>query len=307
MLVFVLFVFFQVQIGVFGQAATLTAPDTLEIGKSDLSMRCEISDVTGISDITSIQFYRDARATLGSEESKIVSVDYNRTISGSVVQWQDSTLESRGSAFGYLDTVQSTVLELNLTNTECNDSSTYRCTAYVMTPGGVAVLNDEKMIDAIASPSQMNPIMATAVSGTINENGLVTNETTLNITCSGSVGSPAGNIRWCWKQEDGTYQEVTSAVTEFPAMASGNCEFKRTSTLVYNVTDADTMTMFVCEVNGTYACGGAPYKSEFSITTEPKSSGVTPASGAGRFQLMLIPEEDDVYFNKPDQKLEQTS
>ncbi|XP_033757858.1 uncharacterized protein LOC117340218 [Pecten maximus] len=277
MLFLILFTSFQVQTGVFTQTVSLSAPDSFEIG-ADLSLRCEITDGTGLSDINSIQFYR--YASVGSEETKIVSVDYNRTIDGSVVQWQDATLESRGTAAGYLDSVMSASLELNLTRTECNDSSTYRCTAYVLTSGGVDVLNDDKSIGAIASPTEMNDVTATAITGTISESGVVTNETILNITCSGSVGSPAGNIRWCWKQEGTTYQEVTSGVTEYAAMATGNCQLERSSTLEYNVTDADTMTTFLCEVNGTYACGGATYKSEFSITTEQASPDDGGASGA---------------------------
>ncbi|XP_021358057.1 uncharacterized protein LOC110453439 [Mizuhopecten yessoensis] len=278
--IFILFALSLVQTRVYGQMVSLSAPATLDIGQADLSLRCEFSDTTGISDVNSIQFYRDASASMGSEESKIVSVDYNRTISGSVVQWQDHQLELRGSASGYLDTVMSANLELNLTNTECNDSSTYRCTIYVTTSGGIDILNDEKTIDAITPPSGMDAITATAITGTINDKGVVTNETTLNITCSGSVGSPAGNIRWCWKQNDGAYMEVTSGVNESATMASGNCGFKRTSYLEYNVTNADTMTMFVCEVNGTYACGGAPYKSEFSITTEQESGDTNPTGAA---------------------------
>ncbi|XP_069115851.1 uncharacterized protein [Argopecten irradians] len=283
MLMFILFVLFQVQAGVFGQTVSLSAPISFAIG-ADFSMRCELSDTTGISDINSFMIYRDADAALGTDESKIVSVDYNRSISGSVVQWQNSMLELRGAASGNVDAVDSAFIELNLTQSVCNDSATYRCTAFVTT-GGVTIISDDQSIGAIASPGEMNAITATAIEGTIDQNGVVTNETMLNISCSGSVGNPAGNIRWCWKLEGATYQEVTSGITESVAVAAGNCQLERTSTLEYNVTDADTMTMFLCEVNGTYACGSAPYKSEFSITTVQTTTDNGGANGSSKLNF----------------------
>ncbi|XP_033759125.1 uncharacterized protein LOC117341380 isoform X2 [Pecten maximus] len=84
----------------------------------------------------------------------------------------------------------------------------------------------------------------------------------LTFTCTGTVGSDKKTHKWCYKRAtDQGYTGYSTAADinqNDNGLIQSGCNYQRTSTLTYNVTNEDTNTTFMCEPFTGTVCGSNP-------------------------------------------------
>ncbi|XP_069115693.1 uncharacterized protein [Argopecten irradians] len=245
-----------------GQSITITGPSTVTTPTSELRITCTPSTV-GISDINSITIKKNS-STL--DYQNVVSVTYSKANSDSVLTWGSIISNTRAgvSATGNVNTVSgaSLVLTIATNRTTCTDGGAYQCLMGVtLTGGSGGVADAEKYVAATESPTSTNNPLTVFPFPNVDSTYYSVG-TMLTLTCSGTVGSERKEHTWCYKRaNDFTY-------TGYPIGADINqnndnlvqsgCNYLRTSTLSYNVTEADSNTTFMCEPFTGSMCGSNP-------------------------------------------------
>ncbi|XP_033730823.1 uncharacterized protein LOC117320325, partial [Pecten maximus] len=274
-----------------GQSITITGPSTLETPTSELRLTCTPSSA-GITDISIIGLLRNSSST---DYQTVVSVRYSKATSSSVISWGNVVSQSRAgvSATGNVDTLSGAQLVFTIaTNrTNCNDGGAYRCSMGVtLTGGSGGVAIAEKYITAKVQPISTNDMTVFPFPNV--ESVYYSVGSSLTFTCTGTVGSDKKPHTWCYKRAtDQGYTGFTTAADinqNDNGLIQSGCNYQRTSTLTYNVTNDDTNTTFMCEPFTGTVCGSNPasliaYKSirryEPTTTTPalaPKTDDVTP-------------------------------
>ncbi|OWF36790.1 hypothetical protein KP79_PYT22581 [Mizuhopecten yessoensis] len=254
-----------------GQSITITGTSTLVTPTSELRITCQPSSAC-ISDVSTISVQKNTSST---DYTSIVTVAYDKASSSSVISWAYTAFQNRQgvSATGNVDTVGGArlVLTISTNNIRCEDGGAYRCNMEVtLTGGGGATANADKYVTATVLPTYTNALYVTP---TPNVNGQYYSVgTKLTFSCSGTVGSDKMNHTWCYKQADSN-----TGFTGYPTAADINqnenglvqdgCNYRRRSTLTYNVTAADTETSFMCEPFTGSMCGtsAAVLKTNYTV------------------------------------------
>ncbi|XP_021374277.1 uncharacterized protein LOC110463757 isoform X3 [Mizuhopecten yessoensis] len=270
-----------------GLSITITGTSTLVTPTSELRIMCQPSSVVGISDVSTISVRKNTSSTY---YTSIVTVTYNKASSSSVISWGNTAYQNRQgvSATGNVDSVGGArlVLTISTNNTRCEDGGAYKCNmGVILTAGGGVVVSAAKYITATVLPTYTNALYVTP---SPNVNGQYYSVgTTLTFSCSGTVGSDKKIHTWCYKQAGSN-----TGFTDYPTAADINqnenglvqdgCNYRRSSTLTYNVTAADTETSYMCEPFTGSLCGtsAAGLKTNFTIrnyvplTTKPVQDSV---------------------------------
>ncbi|XP_069118778.1 uncharacterized protein [Argopecten irradians] len=241
---------------------TITGPSTVTTPTSELRITCTPSTV-GVTDINSITIKKNS-STLGYQN--VVSVTYNKATSDSVLTWGNIISYTRAgvSATGNVNTVSgaSLVFTIATNRTTCTDGGAYQCTMGVtLTGGSGGVANAEKYVAATVDPTSTNNPLTVFPFPNVHSTYYSVG-TMLTLTCSGTVGSDRKPHTWCYKRVN------DFGYTGYPTGADINqnddnliqsgCNYQRTSTLSYNVTEADSNTTFMCEPYMGTVCGSNP-------------------------------------------------
>ncbi|XP_021365295.1 uncharacterized protein LOC110458065 isoform X5 [Mizuhopecten yessoensis] len=140
----------------------------------------------------------------------------------------------------------------------------------ILTGGGAAVVDADKYVTATVLPTYTNALYVTP---TPNVNGQYYSVgTSLTFSCSGTVGSDKRIHTWCYKQAGSNtgftgYPTATDINQNENGLVQDGCNYRRSSTLTYNVTAADTETSFMCEPFTGSMCGtsAAGLKTNYTI------------------------------------------
>ncbi|XP_021374253.1 uncharacterized protein LOC110463742 [Mizuhopecten yessoensis] len=274
-----------------GQSITITGTSTLVTPTSELRITCQPSSA-GISDVSTIGVQKNTSST---DYTSIVSVGYSKDSSSSIISWSNTAFQNRQgvSATGNVDTLGGARLVLTITanNTRCEDGGAYRCNmGVILTGGGGATANADNYVTATVLPTYTNALYVTP---TPNVNGQYYSVgTTLTFGCSGTVGSDKKIHTWCYKQAG-----INTGFTGFPnaaninqnenGLAQDGCNYKRSSTLTYNVTAADTETTFMCEPFTGSMCGSSAAGLKANYTVRNFSGQSISILGTARFSVPM--------------------
>ncbi|XP_033759241.1 uncharacterized protein LOC117341480 isoform X3 [Pecten maximus] len=272
-----------------GQSITITGPSTLETPTSELRLTCTPSSA-GITDVNVISLLKNSSST---DYQTVVSVRYSKATSSSVLTWGNVVSQSRAgvTATGNVDTLSGAQLVFTIaTNrTNCNDGGAYQCNMGVTLAGGSGgVATDEKYITAKVQPISTNDMTVFPFPNV--ESVYYSVGSSLTFTCTGTVGSDKKPHTWCYKRA--TDQGYTGYPTASDINQNDNgliqsgCNYQRTSTLTYNVTNEDTNTTFMCEPFTGTVCGSNPaslitYKSIRRYSSGGTTGGQGDAGGTG--------------------------
>ncbi|XP_069115045.1 uncharacterized protein [Argopecten irradians] len=245
-----------------GQSITITGPSTVTTPTSELRITCTPSTV-GIADINSITIRKNS-STLGYQN--VVSVTYSQATSDSVLTWGNVISNTRAgvSATGNVNTVSgaSLVLIIAANRTICTDGGAYQCNMGVtLTGGSGGVADAEKYVAATEIPTSTNNPLTVFPFPNVDSTYYSVG-TTLTITCSGTVGSDRKYHTWCYKRANDFgytgYPTGADINQNDDNLVQSGCNYIRTSTLTYTVTEADSNTTFLCEPFTGSLCGSNP-------------------------------------------------
>lgn len=117
----------------------------------------------------------------------------------------------------------------------------------------------------LVNPTSIDPIMPIPAQPEL----IYTANEVVRLRCSGTVGRPAQDFRWCYRNSiNNNFQGWANSADYDQSTATQNgCQNSRTSTLRYNVSATEEYTEFSCEVGGTsLICGvGNPLSANITI------------------------------------------
>ncbi|XP_060078211.1 uncharacterized protein LOC132557708 [Ylistrum balloti] len=253
-----------------GQSITITGTSTLLTPASELKITCQPSTVS-ITDVNSISIKKNTSTT---DYTVLVSVSYDKPSGSSVYLWGTTGHQGRQgvTVTGNVDTLAGAQLVLTIAanRTTCTDGGAYQCQMGVTLIGGSGgTASDDKYVTAKESPTYTNSLSVTPLP---NVNSVYYSVgTVLTFSCTGTVGTDKQRHTWCYKRaSDSTYTgyPIASHIDQNDdGLVKENCNYRRTSTLTYNVTSADSNTTFMCEPYTGTVCGSNPpqLKSYYSI------------------------------------------
>lgn len=113
---------------------------------------------------------------------------------------------------------------------------------------------------------------------------------TYRFTCTGIVGRPPVNLRWCYKQEGemgfAPLISYTADITESEPEVYQDCNNRRQSFLNYTMTTVDMNTVLLCEpASGMYYCGNGAVNKTFVVRAYSPGGGTY--SGCNQCQLSI--------------------
>ncbi|KAL5020254.1 hypothetical protein ScPMuIL_003146 [Solemya velum] len=195
------------------------------LGDNVINITCTTSGVaTSSITLVTLQKKSTTIATFltNSEQSNIIA--------GADIAGRAALIPSTvGSNFVSGVTIQSVV---------CADAAEYQCK--------LAYLDSNFDPQSVTSKSSMTvEVAASTVTGPpqMSSTSLQENQT-VTFTCDGSVGNPAGSIKWS-RTKDSVTEKLTGASNQVPE----SCWFKDTSTLTYTVTRDDNGAQIGCSID----------------------------------------------------------
>lgn len=130
----------------------ITVSPSVTIGRDELGVACQYNTSdNAITDVNSIQMYSNASSMLGSEDSKIVSIVYDRSSNAGLISWQHSGIGGRANVSGNVDSPLSSLLHLHVpaSNVLCEDGATYRCEFSVTRSGSPLIQHRDATITVL--------------------------------------------------------------------------------------------------------------------------------------------------------------
>ncbi|XP_056010832.1 uncharacterized protein LOC125680722 isoform X1 [Ostrea edulis] len=248
-------------------------PPTVDLRQDDLVILCSVTSPSQIETVYTIQLMKN---NSGSTLANVVSI---RSGSG-VVSWQDSNLQNRATATGSVSSPQTAQLRLSIPkdNVQCPaDFTGYKCTMNGYGTGSIGSVNQETNQIFVSYRIQPTLIEMPRVrilgefSSTAQRQFPV--GSALQLTCTGQTGSdPRATIRWCAKTANAfTFTGLPQTPIHSEASLSG-CQYTRSSTITYNLTNSDTYTQFLCESGNSGLCETGTAKQYFNLTIEGNNS-----------------------------------
>lgn len=244
--------------------------------ENDLVITCSIINPSELSSITYIQLQKNISTTFET----VVSVATGQT---PPIQWKDTALQNRATATGNLDSPTTAQLRfmIDKSHVRCSDFKAYKCkmTGFGITSGAVTQETTPITISYIANPSVIEMPMVKFLNEPINTPcrsfplGAV-----IQFTCEGFVGSdPHNTIRWCSKKSyENSYTELESINTDAKFF---DCQYTRSSKIIYNFTSDDMFTQFLCESGYVGACRTGTAIQYVNITFATPTKMMSPRVG----------------------------
>ncbi|XP_065933592.1 uncharacterized protein [Magallana gigas] len=242
-------------------------PQTVNYMESDMNIVCSITG-TQLSSLFFIQLLKNSSTTFET----IVSVIPGQT---PPVKWKDTQLQGRATATGNTDPPSTAQLKLTIDKASVicpTDFKTYMCKMS-------ALSTNSDIVNGETSPITISNIVKPAViemprvrilnsfSDTPNRQFPV--GTAIQLTCQGEVGNDASKtISWCAQRAtEMMFTGLPQTPIHSEASLSG-CQYTRSSTITYNLTNQDTFTKFLCESGDTGLCGTGTAIQHVNITIE---------------------------------------
>jgi hypothetical protein len=103
--------------------------------------------------------------------------------------------------------------------------------------------------------------------------------TVVNMTCTGTVGNPPGNLHWCYKRYglDVDFIEYPSEMdVTWENVTQIGCQFSQLSVLSYTLSNEWSNIIFLCEAGLNNTCGG------------PESISTNYAINLGKYFLIYL-------------------
>ena len=103
--------------------------------------------------------------------------------------------------------------------------------------------------------------------------------TVVNMTCTGTVGNPPGNLHWCYKRYglDVDFIEYPSEMDiTWENVTQIGCQFSQRSVLSYTLSNEWSTIIFLCEAGLNNTCGG------------PESISTNYAINLGKYFLIYL-------------------
>lgn len=259
-------------------------PQTVNYGENDLVIVCTISNPSQLSTVFFIQLLKNSSGTFDT----VVSVATGQPVS---IQWKDSALQRRATAIGNLDSPSSAQLRLTI------DKANVLCPAdfkmYLCKMSGLTTASDVVSIETspITISYTVKPTLMEIPSVRILNDGYDTPdrqfpvETAIQLTCQGEVGSDqTKTIRWCAQRAtEMMFTGLPQTPIHSEASPSG-CQFTRSSTITYNLTNDDTFTKFLCESGDYGLCGTGTAIRYVNISITEESSTINTSTANGESQ-----------------------
>ncbi|XP_056010817.1 uncharacterized protein LOC125680720 isoform X3 [Ostrea edulis] len=262
-------------------------PATVDLRQDDLVILCSVTSPSQIETVYTIQLMKNNSGPL----QNVVSV--HSSGGTDVMPWQDTALLGRATATGIASSPQAAQLRFTIPkdNVQCPaDFIGYKCTMNGFGTGTTGVVNQET--NQIFVSYRVQPTLIemprVRILGEFSDTAQrqFTVGTALQLTCTGQTGSdPRATIRWCAKTVNTfTFTGLPPTPLHSEASLSG-CQYTRSSTITYNLTNSDTFTQFLCESGNSGLCETGTAKQFFNLTIEenistPKEENVsTPKEG----------------------------
>ncbi|XP_078323794.1 uncharacterized protein LOC111124395 isoform X5 [Crassostrea virginica] len=248
-------------------------PRIAEYGTQGLEIDCLL---TRPETVTSVFFIQLSRGEPIKTEKKIVLV------LGSGISWQTAGFQNRSTASGQLSPVASANLRFSIRNDSIQcpyDFSEYFCSSSFLTTTSGAVTentNPAQVSYSVQPRTIQSPSIKVFGSAEVTTQREFRNGTTIQLTCTGQIGSNTNSIiRWCVKTAgSSTFFGLPDTAVHSGAVLGAGCQHTRSSTITYNVTSSDTYTEFLCESGFTSLCNSGTAKQFVSIKLE--SPATTP-------------------------------
>lgn len=260
-------------------------PSTVTLLEEDLVILCSVTNPSQMSVIFSIQLWRNISS--GFEE--VVSAITGKT---PIVQWVDQALKIRATATGSLEITSSPELRLTIdkNSVQCpSDFSMYMCKLTGYSSASVSQETNPIKVSYNVKPTVIEMPRVRI----LNENFDTPSRqfpvgTAIQLTCQGQVGSDKSKtIRWCARKSS-EFSFTGLAQTPIHSEASPlGCQYTRSSTITYNLTEEDTFTEFLCESGDTGFCGTGTAIQYVNITIE--ISGTTDTRTVDAQTSILVP------------------
>uniref|UniRef100_A0A8W8KTE3 Ig-like domain-containing protein n=1 Tax=Magallana gigas TaxID=29159 RepID=A0A8W8KTE3_MAGGI len=267
----------------------ITVSPSVTLGRDELGVACQYNTSdTAITDVNSIQMYSNASGLLGSEDSKIVSIVYDRSSNAGLISWQHSGIEGRANVSGNVDSPSSSLLHLHVpaSNVLCEDGVTYRCEFSVTRSGSPLIQHRDATITVLERPNEVSFSRFSSKPELFSNASLsiYPANTTVTLTCNSTVGSTPEPVQLCYldgsENSTGYVPFNISSITDSGVMASGACNNRRLLSFEYHLETNDSAT-FLCMVGGNGTCVDGLLEETYTIrsesgdlyiTTEPESS-----------------------------------
>ncbi|KAK3107790.1 hypothetical protein FSP39_022233 [Pinctada imbricata] len=253
------------------------------IFKDNITITCRAAKSGNLNYINNIQIYRNNSAG----NNPLVTVSYDRGSTGSMINWQEQGLKLRAIAEGdvHNSNPELKFLRLNIlaNMSRCYDEGSYTCSLHAQTTSGqqydeeasgdVMVHSVPDRIDKIQiNAKDNNYVNPTQTTGQFPVGHLV------KMTCSGTVGKPPTQFRWCIKENTDTdfmvLNHLYAIVSHSNVTQVENCNNQRATYLSYTVSNLDTLTVLLCEPETELYCGKNLLNRTFIIKTTQSSINV---------------------------------
>nr|XP_022325341.1 uncharacterized protein LOC111125637 [Crassostrea virginica] len=256
-------------------------PQPVIYQENDLVIQCSITNPSQLSSVYFMQLHRNS--STGFET--VVSILKGGTPQ---IQWPSgSTLQNRASAEGSEINTPSTAklkLTVHKNSVLCpTDFTAYKCKFSGLSTSTSDVVIQEAnpvIITYIVKP-RIIEMPRVRISGELTDTPLrqFPISTVLQLTCEGQIGNDARKtIRWCArKSTDFTFTGLPQTPLHSEASLI-DCQYRRSSTIIYNLTDTDTSTQFLCESGDTGMCGTGSAIQYVNINTESNLSNTPEVS-----------------------------
>ncbi|XP_033758390.1 uncharacterized protein LOC117340738 [Pecten maximus] len=228
-------------------------------GFDAINMTCNVSDVTSFTRLE-VMLYRNT----SDQDTAIVSFDYNVTTSS--VTWLDNEMEHRAAAEAWVEG-SSAILEMSLgQEVTCSDEGYYTCVMRGdMGSEETLVQQDQQYTKVIELPDSISDVAVQTDSGLYAREGVFPVGSNITLLCNSTVGRPPLELHWCVRRVGQTPVAYEGIVNQTEPIPFGNCQFSRTSSLVYTVMSEDTRTEFICDVGSNGTCGDGHLSSVFTL------------------------------------------
>nr|XP_022325342.1 uncharacterized protein LOC111125639 isoform X1 [Crassostrea virginica] len=256
-------------------------PQPVIYQENDLVIQCSITNPpkSQLSSVFYIQLLRNS--STGFET--VVSIVKDQTPQ---IQWPSgSSLQNRASAEGSEINTPSTA-KLKLTIHKNSVLCPTDFTAYMCKLSGIRIFfpvtqeTNPITITYIVKPRVIE-MPRVRISGELTDTPLrrFPISTVIQLTCEGQIGNDARKtIRWCVrKSTDFTFTGLPQTPIHSEASLIG-CQYTRSSTTTYILTDTDTSTQFLCESGDTGMCGTGSAIQYVYISTESNLSNTVEVS-----------------------------
>ncbi|XP_056010818.1 uncharacterized protein LOC125680720 isoform X4 [Ostrea edulis] len=265
-------------------------PPTVDLRQDDLVILCSVTSPSQLETVYTMQLMKN---NSGSTLRNVASV--RSSGGGDITAWQDTTLQNRATATGTVSSPQTAQLRLTIPkdNVQCPaDFTGYKCSMTGFGTGSTGVVNQETNQIFVSYRVQPTLIEMPRVRILGEFSDTAQREfpvgTAIQLTCTGQTGSdPSATIRWCAKA---LHAFVFTGLPQTPihsdASLSG-CQYMRSSTITYNLTNSDTYTQFLCESGNFGLCETGTAKQYINITIEHNVS--TPKE-----EIVSTPKEENI-------------